>query len=542
MRVAGSALTGALVMASTLVAIGGRPAAAAGSVAFRTPVRLPTFQQCGGYEPGIAVDQYENIYVTAHKQNHCDAAAVDPAAPDGVRAQSWMWVSQDSNGDRWTDMPGLLNLPAAPDQLDVGDEGDIALDDAGHFYFVDTKVVDDSFSRWKVTGSGTANITQETHRPVIPTLMPVDDRPWVTAHGAKTVMYAGNEGDKLTYDVGAATSGCGGPGRYTIFMSYDTGDTFDSIGCTLPDSGWCRPSADHVAGSQYLYMVCTNDSGADDQTTNEGSPGFTVGTLWSYVSADDGKTWKRYKIDNYNSDFSRATGDITWPATAVAKNGDVYALYNDTISVKGVKTASKLMLYKSTDHGQTWAAQNVTPANAGLIRYSWMDVARDSSTVGVGYFTHAKVTTNWHVFAGATPAFGQPVVYAPVDPVEVAPGGDFAFGDFFEVAFDPRGRLDVVYTRCTELNPGDPTTDCLNSDIYFAQTVSSVLGASAAASPSPGATVAPSAAPSPQPAAASSSPLPPTSPSVPFGLVAGWLGAALLAAWAIAGRRRVRRG
>jgi hypothetical protein len=54
--------------------------------------------------------------------------------------------------------------------------------------------------------------------------------------------------------------------------------------------------------------------------------------------------------------------------------------------------------------------------------------------------------------------------------VEVAPAGDFAFGDFFEVAFDPLGRLDVVYTRCTELNPGDPTTDCLNSDVYFART------------------------------------------------------------------------
>jgi len=33
------------------------------------------------------------------------------------------------------------------------------------------------------------------------------------------------------------------------------------------------------------------------------------------------------------------------------------------------------------------------------------------------------------------------------------------------------GRLDVVYTRCTDLVPGDNTTDCLNSDIYFARTV-----------------------------------------------------------------------
>ena len=61
--------------------------------------------------------------------------------------------------------------------------------------------------------------------------------------------------------------------------------------------------------------------------------------------------------------------------------------------------------------------------------------------------------------------------YSLVDPVEVAPSGDFAFGDFFEVGFDPSGRLDVVYTRCVDLVPGDDTTDCLNSDIYFARTI-----------------------------------------------------------------------
>ena len=88
---------------------------------FGTPVRLPTFKSCGGYEPGIAIDKYGNIFVTAHKQNHCDAVALDPSAPTGVRAQSWMWTSSD--GVNFTDMPGIANLPAAADQLDFGDEG-----------------------------------------------------------------------------------------------------------------------------------------------------------------------------------------------------------------------------------------------------------------------------------------------------------------------------------------------------------------------------------------------------------------------------------
>jgi len=469
----------------TFTVIGGvdGSAAASGAPVFGTPVRLPTFKSCGGYEPGLALDRFGNIFVTAHKQNHCDAVADDPSAPTGVRAASWLWTSTD--GVNFNDLPGLLGPALAPDQLDVGDEGDIALDDANHLFFVDTKVVDDSFTRWSVNGPGTGHMAEDIHRPVIPSLMPIDDRPWVTAHGSSTVLYAGNEGDKDSYDVGSTAAGCTGPvappargqkaagGRYTVYLSHDAGSTFDPVGCTLPDSGWCRPAADHSAGSAYLYMVCTNDAGADDNVNNQGDPGFTVGTLWSYVSADNGKSWKRFKVDDYNANLAGGggSGDITWPAVTVASNGYVYALFNNPVSnAAQVKTGSRLLLYRSTDHGVHWVRQDVTPAGAGLIRYSWMSIANDGQTVGVGFFTHRTINGNWHVYAGESPGFGSRVSYSLVDPVEVAPGGDFVFGDFFEVGFDPVGRLDVVYTRCTDLVPGRATTDCLNSDVYFART------------------------------------------------------------------------
>jgi hypothetical protein len=458
---------------------------------FGTPVRMPTFQSCGGYEPGIALDRFGNIYVTAHKQNHCDAVADDPQAPAGVRAQSWLWTSSD--GVNFVDLPGLANLPADPGSLDVGDEGDIALDDAGHFYFVDTKIADDSFARWTVTGLGTKKMTQDIHRPVLPTLMPVDDRPWVTAHGASTVLYAGNEGDKDSYNVGSVTAGCTGAGilppqpgqrqqppggRYTVFMSHDAGATFDPAGCTLPDSGWCRPAADHTPGSKYLYVVCTDDAGADDEVNTPGDAGFTAGTLYSFVSANDGASWSRYRIDGYNSDLPGGgeTNDIGWPQVVVAKDGSVYALFNDPVtgldaSGTRIKVDSRLHLYHSIDHGKTWAKQDVTPPNQGLIRYSWLDIAPDGKTIGIGYETHANIDGNWHVYAGTSPKFGTAPTYVLVDPVETAPAGDFNFGDFFEVGFDSLGRLDVVYTRCVDLVPGDDSTDCLNSEVYFARSL-----------------------------------------------------------------------
>src|SRR5258708_2811198 len=111
--------------------------------------------------------------------------------------------------------------------------------------------IGDSCTRWTVSGLGTSNMLQDIHRPVIPSLMPVDDRPWVIAHGATTVMYAGNEGDKDTYNVGSVANGCTGPvtppaqgapatgGRYTVFMSRDAGATFHPGGRPLPGSGWC---------------------------------------------------------------------------------------------------------------------------------------------------------------------------------------------------------------------------------------------------------------------------------------------------------------
>jgi hypothetical protein len=452
---------------------------------FGTPVRLPTWESCGGYEPGIAIDKFGNIFVTAHKQNHCLVVANDPGAPLGVRSQSWLWTSKD--GVNWSNPPGLENLFVDPSQLDFGDEGDIALDDAPnpHLYFVDTKVVDNSLTRWTISGPGTANMLQDMHRTAIPTAEEVDDRPWVIAHGPSTVMYAGNEGDKDTYNAGSTTNGCTGStvlpplpgqqqspvgGRYTVFMSYDGGATFDPVGCTLPDSGWCRPAADHKPGSQYLYMFCTNDAGADDEVNNPGDPGFTVGTLWTYVSADDGHTWQRYKVDNYNANLdsgSNTNGDITWSQITVARDGSVYALFNNPISnADQVKTGSQLLLYRSKDHGKTWKRQDVTPANPGLIRYSWLAVSKNNR-VGVAYESHPDINGAWHVYAGVSKHFNKPVHYTLADPTEVAPAGDFVFGDFFEIAFDPHGRLNVVYTRCTDLVPGDDSTNCLNSDIYF---------------------------------------------------------------------------
>jgi hypothetical protein len=466
-------LAAAIGATSLLGSLGATSTARADGLGFNTAVKLPTYVQCGGYEPGLVVDSFGNVVVTAHKQNHCDAAGPDPAGTIPARAQSWLWTSSDDVN--FTDMPGLTALGA--DRLDFGDEGDVARDDSGNLYFVDTKVADNTFTSWKATGLGA--ITETAQTPAMGTAQPVDDRPWITAHGNGLVVYFGNEGDKKSYPAGQVAPGSG-PGRYTAYVSSNGGTTFDPVGYQLPDSGWCRPGADHTPGSHLLYMVCTNDGGADDATTFACSPGFKTGELYSYVSADDGKTWTRHDIRPYNA----CNPVDSWPAVSVAANGDVYALYLDSPDASGsagptgplpgagdplasiTATAQQLRLFRSTDHGQTWAERDVTPDPTGNYHYAWMDVAPDG-TIGVVYYHAVDGNSDWYVEAETAPDFTAPFTTGRVWNQRVSTAAFGPFGDFFECAFGPDNRLRVVWTSLSTL-VGQDFTYGLNSDIYYA--------------------------------------------------------------------------
>jgi hypothetical protein len=161
-----------------------------------------------GYEPTLIVDKSGNAFASAHKENATLAIAADPNSPTQTRSMSWVWLSTDK-GTTWGNTPGLT-AASAENHL-VGDEGDMALDDAGHVYYVDTYAGDVTMTRW--TSNGLNKIIYDFTEPFIPT-PEADDRPWITAHGDGHVFYFSNTANK-SYN----------GGRYIEHASYDGGVT-----------------------------------------------------------------------------------------------------------------------------------------------------------------------------------------------------------------------------------------------------------------------------------------------------------------------------
>ncbi len=388
-----------------------------------------------GYEPSFVADHFGNIFATAHKENWQLVLAPDLNSPTYTRSMSWAWNSTDG-GKTWPDISGLTALSL--EQHQFGDEGDMALDDANHLYYVDTNVVDDTFTRWSVQGLG--RVTLDITRPVIPTMQAVDDRPWITAYGDGHVFYFGNQGDKVTYPLGQGTGDGFGPGRYTVYRSLDGGATFDPFGYTLKDSGWCRPASDHRVG--LVYAVCGNDGGSDDVF----SPINPKGTLYSYVSRDDGHTFHRAVVGSYQA----LDSSTSWPSVMVAPDGTVWAIFVDahqlecSTDITGATTcdpdSNRIMLYQSTDQGNSWKGKDITP-RPGRYRYAWLALSPDGSP--------------WQKPQLVSLDQNNPVAAAGTEPP----------GDYMGSYFLPDSTLGVIWTRRELSVPGAS----VERSIYFAR-------------------------------------------------------------------------
>lgn len=423
-------LIGALGAAVLVVLIAGWGPAEGGPAAtrFGRPVRV-TPENGWGFEPATTVDRFGNIFVTARKETTQLAIAPDGRSPTSTRSMSWLWSSTDG-GASFANLPGL---PLDAEAHDPGIEPDIALDDAGHLYFVDMRYADATITRWTVSGLGEYSL--DFHRTILPGGQ-LHDRPWVEAHGDGRVIYLANAGDKELYPLGTGDGDGFGPGRFSVYRSVDGGQTFETRGYTLRDSGACRPAADRAPGSQRFYVVCTNDAG----------------TLWAYASEDDGASFSRSKVGSYNADAET----YDWPIAAVGPDGTVWALHVDAEAVERIEdpiegtlygiVTNKLMLYRSRDHGRTWTGRDITPAR-GRYRWPWLAISPVDGAVGIGFYHRADPSLPWRVYGSIFSPGGMPALSSP-DPEPAAPAtSSEPPGELMGAAFGRDGRLSLAWTR-----------------------------------------------------------------------------------------------
>ncbi len=415
---------------------GGEGAPAGRPLRFGPPV-LVSPELSSAWEPLLLVDRHGNIFVTARKERSQLVLAPDERSPTMSRSMSYLWVSSDG-GRSFGNVPGL---PLDAENHEWGYEGDFALDDAGHLYFVDQTYADSTISRWTVSGLG--EFAMDFHRPFLPTGQPIEDRPWLAAHGDGKVFYTVNAGDPTLNQLGRDGGDAYGPGRFSIYHSTNGAQTFDVVGRSLRGSGGCRPAADKRPGSRLVYVVCTNDGGAESPIeTPQGR-----GTLWAYVSEDDGETYSRYRIGDYNADAET----YDWPLAAVGPDGDVWVLYNDADDVRREGDTfqiltNRLMLYRSSDHGRTWARQDITP-RTGRYRWGWLDVS-SRGELGLGIHHRENENQPWQVYASVFTPGSLPVL-TPVDsrPVDADASRPEPPAEFVGLGFAPDNTLAVAWTR-----------------------------------------------------------------------------------------------
>ncbi len=370
----------------------------------------------GGFEPSIVVAPDGTLYATAAK-----TARPGP----GTRMASWLWFSQDG-GETWRDLPS----PAQVHEAMLGFEGDIATDESGHLYFADIYVADTTLSRWS------PGPTWDWSRPLTGLPTPVDDRPWVAAHGSGIVYLMLNTGENVPTPETLLAGDTRGAARW-IFRSEDAGVTW-SLGHGVPLQDRCDLEASR-ADDQSILVVCQSGEG-------------DASLLTVFQSPDRARTLTPVQ----SVPFQRGSVFMD-PGAAIDAAGQPYAAWLDDLVVtvgfqdeewQGDEPGRVLYAYQN---GTAWTERDVTPfparfanmdASAGaagtlaLTFYATTDLTPGADTEWVPYLmvssNAADVNATWAV----TPLLEEPAGVGKAPPE-----------DFFQNAVGPDNRVHVILQK-----------------------------------------------------------------------------------------------
>lgn len=422
------AVAAVLAMASQAFPATAYPAAPSSK---RPRVRFgaPTYPYISDYgEPGLAIAPTGTVYVTT------------PGQGGAVLARS------DDRGATWRQLPTVTPPSDSPGQFTSGGDSDVAVAKDGTVYAGDLTL--DGIEISKSTDHG-ETFEQQSF------IASSSDREWIATEGkhGQRVYVAWHELASGTMFVAVSNDGAAtfSP-PHTVYSNPDTaaesGRNGTSIGQIVTDG----------RGNVYVLYGVTRPDTTD---TDNGVP--PISDIRISVSRDKGETWTDYSV---NPGAADANYGNFWMAAGVDRAGNVYAVYSG-YAHKG--EPMHVWLQESTDHGENWTKPIFVDDKGGQDLFGW--VAGGGAGVAVVAWYHtASADKNaddaqWVVqvaqvrgLMGRRPDVQKALASGHVMHIGgictlgifcgVLPGSssDRSLLDFFKVAVDPKGMVEVVWS------------------------------------------------------------------------------------------------
>ncbi len=377
---------------------------AVGAVYSITRGQMPSDHEWSG-EPVIKVDDKGVIYIAGT----CCVVAATP-----------VWYS--TNGGKTFEE---LETSGHVREYTIGAEGDLAVDDEGRIYFVDTFIPGLMFTRWSEHG-GSWDFTM----PAAGVIPGFDDRPWIAWSKPALYLYINHVS------------------HTQIYRSEDAGLTWQTNGpLTWKGSALGQPYfPGHVAAHEKSGTVWVAGVVGDDGKDVIGSAVSTdMGATFTeaVVTAPQGKGGFSPVFTGITTVDAAGNGYVSW-STFDEKGCDVY-------------------FAGSTDKGKSWGEPVKVNDGGGCATFPWIDAGADGRLAVVWYQTpYAKEVPNgyqnnvpekapWYLHAAVVlNATGRsPTVFEARVPTKtpVMQGPlQRELWDFLQVDEGPDGRMHITYS------------------------------------------------------------------------------------------------
>jgi hypothetical protein len=273
---------------------------------------------------------------------------------------TWCCVSSDPN-NIGTLIPGVEHLVGG--QYDAGGDPAVAFDSQGHVYYAglgfDRTAPPNTVAVNKGTFDGAGNLTWSAPTFINPTTSPstLNDKEWIAADSNTSSPFRDRVYVTWTRFVFSAGTGAYVQSPIAFAYSTDGGATFSTPKLISGNVLYGQGSRPKVGPDGTLYVFW-------DGATRLA----TLDSIWMVKSSDGGVTWSKPVAVSQLVDIIPVADTVfrnnSFPAAAVAPNGDLYAVWSSLMSDStaglcpsrtNIGCHAAVLYSKSTNGGATWS-------------------------------------------------------------------------------------------------------------------------------------------------------------------------------------------